>query len=94
LKSLIRQSPKAANTTSHGLNLWNRGYQGEVDIEDGATHAILWTRDRDGRMQIDLDGESLIQVTDRGFTDPFRGVVMVNDGGDYAVRSMVVKGTP
>ncbi|MDZ7810701.1 MAG: hypothetical protein U5L11_12150 [Arhodomonas sp.] len=45
-------------------------------------------------MQIDLDGQSLIQVTDRGFTDPFRGVVMVNAGGDYAVRSMVVKGTP
>ncbi len=84
---LVKRSPRGTESTVEF-------HKGEVAVEDGASHAILWTRDRDGRMQIDLDGQTLIEATDRGFADPFRGLVMVNTGGDYAVRSLVVKGTP
>lgn len=84
---LVKRSPRGTESTVEF-------HRGEVAIEDGASHAILWTRDRDGRMQIDLDGQTLIEATDRGFADPFRGLAMVNTGGDYAVRSLVVKGTP
>jgi hypothetical protein len=33
----------------------------------------------------------VIRVTDRGFSDPFAGLVVHNAGGDYAFDSLVIK---
>lgn len=64
-----------------------------LKLEDGKSHVIEWTRDRGGRMVVKLDGAQVMEVTDRGFRDPFDGIALVNGGGDYAIRSITVDGT-
>jgi hypothetical protein len=64
----------------------------DLNLEDGNRHFIEWTRDRNGRMIIAVDGTELIDVTDRGFRDPFDGITMVNFEGDFAVRAIEVSG--
>ena len=64
-----------------------------LKLEDGKAHVIEWSRDRGGRMVVKLDGAQVMEVTDRGFRDPFDGIALVNGGGDYALRSITVDGT-
>lgn len=65
---------------------------GELNLEDGNRHVIGWTRDNNGRMVVTVDGTKLLDVTDRGFRDPFDGLTMVNFEGDFAVRTVEVSG--
>ena len=44
-------------------------------------------------MVIKIDGAQVMEVTDRGFRDPFDGIAVVNGGGDYALRSITIDGT-
>jgi hypothetical protein len=64
---------------------------GAPRVADGETHTVVWTRGRDGAMKVTVDGEPVIQVTDRGFSDPFAGLVVHNAGGDYGFDSLVIK---
>ncbi len=64
-----------------------------VNLEDGADHFIQWTRSRDGDMRISVDGELVLRGSDRAFRDPFQGFEMVNEGGTYLVREIVIRGT-
>lgn len=63
-----------------------------VDLQDGEVHVFEWTRDTAGRMVVKLDGEIVMEVVDRSFRDPFAGIALVNSGGDYALRRIVVDG--
>lgn len=67
-------------------------YQGDLGIEDGQEHELLWTRDREGNMTVSLDGTQILSANDRSFGDPFDGVVFVNTGGDAAVSYMKIEG--
>jgi hypothetical protein len=60
-------------------------------VADGEPHTVVWTRGGDGAMKVTVDGETVIQVTDRGFSDPFAGLVVHNSGGDYGFDSLVIK---
>jgi hypothetical protein len=64
-----------------------------LDLEDGQSHVIEWSRDRAGRMVVEVDGAQVMEVTDRSYRDPFDGIALVNGGGDYALRSITVDGT-
>ncbi len=64
-----------------------------LSLQDGQPHVIEWSRDRGGRMVIKIDGAQVMEVTDRGFRDPFDGIAVVNGGGDYALRSITIDGT-
>ncbi len=68
-------------------------YDQPLELEDGNSHVIEWTRDGRGHMVVRVDGTEVINVTDRSFRDPFDGVALVNSGGDYALRSITVDGT-
>lgn len=63
-------------------------------LTDEQSHQISWTRDRDGVMTIQIDGQDIITVTDRSFRDPFDGFAILNRGGDLAVREVTVAGVP
>ena len=63
-----------------------------LELEDGKSHVIEWTRDRGGRMVVKVDGAQVMEVTDRGFRDPFDGIALVNSGGDYALKSITIDG--
>jgi hypothetical protein len=55
---------------------------------------LQWRRAPDGEMTVWLDGDELIRVVDRGIQQRFRGVHIVNDGGDYTLRRIVLYSTP
>lgn len=63
-----------------------------VDMEDGNNHRIVWTRDRDGGMEVEVDGRGVLRDNDRGINGPFDGFGIVNYGGDYGFRSIAING--
>ncbi len=63
-----------------------------LKLEDGNSHVIEWSRDRGGRMVVKVDGAEVMEVTDRGYRDPFDGIALVNGGGDYALRNITIDG--
>lgn len=64
----------------------------QYKLEDEKSHKVTWVRDKSGWMTIYLDGMEIIKTRDRGYQDPFDGIEIANRGGDYIVRSVVVKG--
>jgi hypothetical protein len=67
-------------------------YKGALNLEDNRRHVLEWTRDRNGVMNVTLDGQDMMQATDRTITKPFDGFLMINSGGTYWVRSVTVDG--
>lgn len=67
---------------------------GPVNLEGAAQHVIEWTRTGQGEMVVKVDGKEAMRVTDVSTRDAFGGLSVSNLGGDYAVRSVVVLGTP
>jgi hypothetical protein len=41
-----------------------------------------------------LDGKELLRARDRTVRDPFDRLILVNRGGEYAIRSVTLYGTP
>lgn len=64
--------------------------QGRLKLEDAKLHKLRMARDRRGEMTIGVDGKVLIRTVDRTFGGDFDGVVMINQGGDYTIRSVRV----
>ena len=81
---LIRFSSRGASVID--------SYAEVVSLEDGATHRLALARNDRGQMTVSLDGTEIMRTTDRSFRDPFDGVALVNDGGDYAVRQIAIYG--
>jgi hypothetical protein len=65
----------------------------EHPIEDKKSHRLIWERHTDGRMSISLDGGKILEATDRGFRDRFNGIALINNGGDYIIKSVSINGT-
>ena len=63
-----------------------------LNLEDKKYHAIVWSRDTDGKMTVSVDGKTVISVTDRGFSDPFDGVRISNKTGDFIVKRITAIG--
>lgn len=83
--ALRRYSTRGASTLEY--------HDQPIDLQDGQTHNLRWTRDTNGQMTVHLDGEQVIQIRDRGFQQSFDGFAMINQGGDYAVREITIMGT-
>ncbi len=66
---------------------------GPLNLEDKKTHRLEWTRSADGRMRVAIDGREILAATDLSFRDDFDGLRMVNRGGDYIVKRIVVYGS-
>lgn len=67
-------------------------YKKQLYLEDRQRHKIRWTRDATGAMTVAVDGATLITATDTGLKDPFTGFLIINSGGDYAIRSVAIDG--
>jgi hypothetical protein len=57
-------------------------------LRRGDRTRLTWTRDAAGRMVVALDGKTVIEASDNGFRDGWNGVMLVNFGGDFALRSV------
>lgn len=53
-----------------------------------ARSRLTWTRDAAGRMVVAVDGKTVLEATDTNFRDGWSGVMLVNFGGDFAIRSI------
>jgi len=62
-------------------------------LQDKKFHQLEWLRHADGRMSISIDGNALLNATDRGFRDAFTGLAIINGGGDYIFKRVTVNGT-
>ena len=63
-----------------------------LNLEDNFRHRIEINRDTDGGMTVSIDGARLLEVADRSFRDPFSGITIANDGGDYSIREITILG--
>ncbi|WP_260294413.1 hypothetical protein [Sedimenticola hydrogenitrophicus] len=65
----------------------------ELDnIGDGRTHAIEWRRGPNGRIELLLDEQPLLQVSDHSFRHPFSQLAIRNQVGDFAIGSIRLYG--
>lgn len=53
---------------------------------------VVWTRDGQGRMQVQVNGAIVIDTVDRSFKDPFDGFAILNRGSDVAIRQITISG--
>ena len=83
---LVRLSSRGTKST---LELYDQ----RVALEDDQAHIVIWTRDRQGAMAVTVDRQELFRVTERSFRDPFDGFAIINGGGDFALRRIVIDGT-
>lgn len=67
---------------------------GPFALEDKTPHTIQFSRDQDGRIQVSLDGETIIDVTDQSFRDAFQGWRFSTEGGDFIVKRITVRSRP
>ena len=63
-----------------------------LNLEDNFRHRVEFSRDSDGGMKVSVDGAVLLSATDVSFRDPFSGLTIANDGGDYSLREITVLG--
>ena len=63
-------------------------WQGDL----GRSVEFRWTRDESGDMEVSANGDTLFEVSDRSFGDPFQGFLMLNGGGDFTVERVAVSG--
>lgn len=63
-----------------------------VTLEDDAVHLLQVTRSASGELVVSLDETEVMRTTDRAFGDPFDRLVLINEGGDYTVRSVALFG--
>ena len=77
--------------SARGATPLTRSRQG-VTLEDGAVHVLEWRRNRAGAMSVLVDGVALVEVEEPG--KGFSGLALRNRGGEFAVRSLTVRGTP
>ncbi len=63
---------------------------GPLNFEDGRPHVIDWTRDKAGRMVVNVDGRDVITVQDTQVRRGFDGFYWINSGGTYWLRSIAV----
>jgi hypothetical protein len=62
----------------------------DAGLEDGRSHQLQLTRDKAGYMSVILDNAQLFRVRDRSYLDAFSGLVLLNDRGDFSLRSVTV----
>ena len=66
----------------------------ETGLEDGKFHRLLIRRGHDGAMEVALDGTLVMNAVDHSFKKGFKGFVLINKGGEFAVRSVAILGSP
>ena len=63
-----------------------------LNLEDNFRHRVELNRDASGGMTVSIDGKLLLDAADQSFRDPFSGMTIANDGGDYSLREITVSG--
>jgi hypothetical protein len=62
----------------------------KTGLEDGRSHQLQLTRNASGYMTVLLDNVRQFRVRDRAYQDDFSGLVLLNDRGDFTLRSITI----
>lgn len=80
------------------LQLASVGPDGDAEFDsatlrasDGAPQRLVWQRESNGRMIVMHNGNTLIDVADRGPVADFDGFSMINSGGEWTLRELIVE---
>ncbi|QEX24999.1 hypothetical protein FRZ61_49430 [Hypericibacter adhaerens] len=68
-------------------------YNQVLPLEGDKLHLIELLRDGAGTMTVSVDGKALVTAKDTTITKPFDGLLMINSGGRYVIRSVQIDGT-
>ena len=63
-----------------------------MNAKGDKVHQILWTRSKQGNMTIKLNDNVILKLADRTFKDKFNGVIINNEGGEFALQRMTIQG--
>lgn len=61
-------------------------HDGRLQADTRGLRRLRWTRGRNGLMRVLLNGEALLEATDRGLRDGFTRVVVESIGGEVGLR--------
>lgn len=84
-QGLLLQRVSAGGLTDLG------SYDGTINLEDGKSHELSFSRDPDGAMLVVMDGQTAITADDDSLGGNFDGILLTNVGGRYWVREVAVK---
>lgn len=62
-------------------------------LADGGVHTLVWTRDPQGEMAVQLDGTEIMRANQSPSGEGFGGFKMRNFGGDYALHRIAIYGS-
>jgi len=65
----------------------------KINAKGDRVHHLLWTRSKQGNMNIKLNNKLILQVADRSFKDKFNGIIINNEGGEFSLQKLVVQGS-
>jgi hypothetical protein len=80
--SIQKVTPQGATTLG--------SYNSTVNLEDDAMHTLMFSRDGTGSMKISLDGKDVAAATDTTIAGDMTGLLFINSGGAYWIRSVNV----
>jgi hypothetical protein len=63
---------------------------GSLNLEDGQPHDLVLARDASGNMTVTVDGKQAATAKDTSLTGDMTGLLFVNSGGTYYIRSVTV----
>ncbi len=63
---------------------------GGYNLEDGQPHELVLARDASGNMTVTVDGKQAASGKDTSLTGDMTGLLFVNSGGTYYIRSVTV----
>jgi hypothetical protein len=63
---------------------------GSYNLEDGLPHDLVLARDASGNMTVTVDGKTAATAKDTSLTGDMNGLLFVNSGGTYYIRSVTV----
>jgi hypothetical protein len=63
---------------------------GSLSLEDGQPHDLVLARDASGGMTVTVDGKTAATAKDTSLTGDMTGLLFVNSGGSYYIRSVIV----
>ncbi len=60
----------------------------------GERYETVWRQAENGQVEVFVNGEEIMNLRDRAFRDDYRWLELVNQSGEFAVRSVRILGSP
>lgn len=83
--------PRQLQLVSVGPNGGTEIASAAMSVPSGAPQRLVWQREASGRMIVTHNGNTVIDTVDRSSVADFDGFSMINSGGDWTLRELIVE---